>query len=173
MPQTGCFSTSAFSGFGLDFAASWASNLEPSWLQIRRAACSARRVKSYRIFSFGNPGRTYLGEGPVSPQAGPNLSMLGPCWRFFRSWARLGRIFRVLLRVLAFLIAFLAFWNALGTILEPPGLHFHGSWDLQDHIFLGFFAGFACLRKCAKTSQKLCPPPRQREFHDFSTRTQT
>ena len=69
--------------------------------------------------------------------------MLGPCWHFFRSWARLGRIFRVLLRVLAFLVAFLAFWSALGTILEPPGLHFHGSWDLHTYIFLGFFAGLA------------------------------
>ena len=33
MSQTCCFSTSIFSGFGLDFGASWASNLEPSWLQ--------------------------------------------------------------------------------------------------------------------------------------------
>ena len=31
MPKTCCFSTSIFSGFGLDFGASWASNLEPSW----------------------------------------------------------------------------------------------------------------------------------------------
>ena len=97
--------------------------------------------------------------------------MLGPCWRFFRSWARLGRIFRVLLRLLALLVAFLAFWNALGTILEPPGLHFHGSWDLHAHIFLSFFAGCACLRTCVKTSQKLYPPPRQREVNDFRTCT--
>ena len=32
MPKTCCFLTSFFSGFGLDFGASWASNLEPSWL---------------------------------------------------------------------------------------------------------------------------------------------
>ena len=69
--------------------------------------------------------------------------MLGLCWHFFRSWARLGRIFRVLLRALALLVVFFAFWSALGTILEPPGLHFHGSWDLHTHIFLGFFAGLA------------------------------
>ena len=31
MLKTCCFSTSIFSGFGLDFGASWASNLEPSW----------------------------------------------------------------------------------------------------------------------------------------------
>ena len=31
MPKTYCFSASIFSGFGLDFGGSWASNLEPSW----------------------------------------------------------------------------------------------------------------------------------------------
>ena len=32
MPKTCCFSTSIFSGFGLNFGGSWASKLEPSWL---------------------------------------------------------------------------------------------------------------------------------------------
>ena len=32
MSKTCCFLTSIFSGFGLDFGGSWASNLEPSWL---------------------------------------------------------------------------------------------------------------------------------------------
>ena len=32
MPKTCCFSTSIFSGFGLDFGGSWASKLDPSWL---------------------------------------------------------------------------------------------------------------------------------------------
>ena len=31
MPKTCCFLTSIFWGSGLDFGASWASNLEPSW----------------------------------------------------------------------------------------------------------------------------------------------
>ena len=33
MLKTCCFSTSIFSGFSLDFGASWASKMEPSWLQ--------------------------------------------------------------------------------------------------------------------------------------------
>ena len=33
MSKTGCFSTSIFSRLGLNFGASWASNLEPSWPQ--------------------------------------------------------------------------------------------------------------------------------------------
>ena len=33
MPKTCCFLTSIFSRLGLDFGASWASNMEPSWLQ--------------------------------------------------------------------------------------------------------------------------------------------
>ena len=32
IPKTFCFSTSIFSGFGLDFGGSWASKMEPSWL---------------------------------------------------------------------------------------------------------------------------------------------
>ena len=34
MPKTCCFLISVFWGFGLDLKASWASNLEPSWLKI-------------------------------------------------------------------------------------------------------------------------------------------
>ena len=34
MPKTCCFLTSIFSGFGLDLEASWASKMEPSWLQM-------------------------------------------------------------------------------------------------------------------------------------------
>ena len=90
--------------------------------------------------------------------------MLALCWYILR-------IFRVLLRVLALLVAYFAFWNALGTILEPSGLHFHGTWDLHAHIFVGFCSGCACLRTCVKTSQKLYPPPRQREVNDFRTCT--
>ena len=32
--KTTCFSTSIFSGFGLDFGGSWASKMEPSWLLL-------------------------------------------------------------------------------------------------------------------------------------------
>ena len=42
MPKTCCFSTPIFSGFGLDFGASWTSNLEPSWLKIAK--------NHYRVF---------------------------------------------------------------------------------------------------------------------------
>ena len=33
MSNIDCFSTSIFSGFGLDFGAPWASKMEPSWLK--------------------------------------------------------------------------------------------------------------------------------------------
>ena len=36
MLKTCCFLTSFFSGFGLDFGASWASKLEPSWQKIAK-----------------------------------------------------------------------------------------------------------------------------------------
>ena len=40
MPKTMLFSTSIFSGFGLDFGGSWASNLEPSPPRcLQRQAC--------------------------------------------------------------------------------------------------------------------------------------
>ena len=90
----------------------------------------------------------------------------------FRSWALLGRILRLLLRLLLRLAGFCASWSAPGSILEGPGLDFRGFWELQDHFFRSSFAGFACLRKCIKTSQKLYSPPRQREFNDFNTCTQ-
>ncbi len=36
MSKTCCFLTSIFQGSGLDLGASWASNLEPSWLKIEK-----------------------------------------------------------------------------------------------------------------------------------------
>ena len=141
-------------------------------LQVRRAACSARRVKAHCMdLCLEPPCMELLGGAPESQDPPktevqtPHVGvMLALCWYILR-------IFRVLLRVLALLVAYFAFWNALGTILEPSGLHFHGTWDLHAHIFVGFCSGCACLRTCVKTSQKLYPPPRQREVNDFRTCT--
>ena len=58
-------------------------------------------------------------------------AMLAPCWHFLRSWALLGRILRLMLRLLLLLAGFCASWNAPGSILEgfgwvlePPGACF-------------------------------------------------
>ena len=64
--------------------------------------------------------------------------MLGPCWHIFRSWVRLERFFRVLLRLSCLLVVFFAFWRAPGSILEASGSFRRGFWSLRALIFRGF-----------------------------------
>ena len=47
--------------------------------------------------------------------------MLAPCWHFLRSWALLGRILRLMLRLLSLLAGFGASWGAPGSNLEGFG----------------------------------------------------
>ena len=73
MPKTCCFLTSIFSGFGLDFGGSWASNLEPSWLL--------------------RPGKT-LEQAPLDPlklNIFEKLPLGGLRARFWRRWTRFCR----------------------------------------------------------------------------------
>ena len=79
------------------------------------------------------------------PEAGPNLFLLGPCWHFFRSWARLKRIFRVLLRLLALSDVFFAFLNAPTTIFKRSGLDFRG-FGASKTMFFSCFCVLARLR---------------------------
>ena len=127
MPKTCCFSTSIFSGFGLDFGGSWAS-------KIRRAACSARRVKSYSIFAFGNPVGYALGAGPKLKTWRPKLTMLRPCWHSFRSWAHFFRSWLVLKRFLHIFGSCWSFFSGLGSLRPRFWVVWARFWMLQNHI---------------------------------------
>ena len=65
--------------------------------------------------------------------------MLGPCWHFFRSWARLWRIFRVLLRLLALPAVFFAVFERSNSDFEALWARFSRFWSLQNHVFPRFF----------------------------------
>ena len=56
--KTCCFLTSFFSGFGLDFGGSWASNLEPSWLLKPQNFSSAAHfyLLKLKVFKKWRPG---------------------------------------------------------------------------------------------------------------------
>ena len=86
-------------------------------LQVRRAACSARRVKPHCIFSFENPAWKGFRGGQSAPKSESRLphvgTMLGPCWlifrswaSFFRSWTPLARLVRVFSSCSTFFLAF-------------------------------------------------------------------
>ena len=72
-------------------------------------------------------------------------AMLALCWLTFRSWARLGRFFRVWLSSVAACGSFGASWRAPGSIFEGPGA-LHGGFAA--HMAL-FFEVFCCMRACA------------------------
>ena len=85
------FSTSIF--WGLFWPRFWSL----FGLQVRRAACSAWRVKPYRIFLHAlTYCISFLSGGPQLPSRGQNLRMLGPCWPIFCSWTPLFRSWQLL-----------------------------------------------------------------------------
>ena len=78
MPKTCCFSTSFFSGFGLDFDGSWASKLEPSWLKIaiffmgkpplndvKLSVFKKQRLGGLRARFWRPPASIWEGPGPI------------------------------------------------------------------------------------------------------------
>ena len=68
----------------------------PRWSQVRRAACSARRVRSHGIFSFGNPAWKGFSGGPGVPRPSQTQGRPRPCWAHVGTFFALGRIFFVL-----------------------------------------------------------------------------
>ena len=122
----------------------------PRWNQVRRAACSARRVKPYCIFAFGKPVRKYLEVGGESPNARPKSRPVGNMLAHF---SLLGAFFRVLGVACAFLGDFLLVlaifwvsWNAPGSILENFEEVWGTFWKLRASFFdafLYFCAWFA------------------------------
>ena len=87
-------------------------------------------LDQYALITALNTCFNYLRGGPAISPTLSSLVLWGLIWLVFRSWALLGCILRVLLRLLSLLLVFFGFWSALGSILEPPGLNFHGFWDL-------------------------------------------
>ena len=113
-------------------------------LQVRRAARSARRVKSHCIICL--PEHTAfpsLGEAPESQDPAKTQGRSRPCWGHVGTFFALGRLLFALGRFLytfwrfwpivdvffGFLVALDSILQALGQVLEPSNLHFS--------IFLG------------------------------------
>ena len=94
MPKTGCFSTSIFSGFGLDFEGSRASKMLPSWPKMR-PAIGGRPLGSQLVMTGG------FGEGlgRVWGGLGEGLGMFWGrfCEGFGKIWGGLGSVWQGLL----------------------------------------------------------------------------
>ena len=138
----------------------------PNLPKIRRAACSARRVKDHCIFSFGNPVRRCLGEGPGAPQAGQNFLMLGPCWHFFHSWAPFFRSWLVLERFLHFFGSCWSFFSSFGSPRPRFWVVRARFQSLQNHIWRCFLA---LARACRRNAHHATKPQFLRCFIDFGT----
>ena len=124
-PKNVLFFNIDFSGFGLDFGASWAS-------KIRRAACSARRVRPYSMdMCLEPPCMEILGGGKTFQILGQTW----PCWGYVGTFFALGRFFFALGR----------FWNASWTFLAHLGrfFRFFGRSGLH---FAGSRAGFGAFK---------------------------
>ena len=72
-------------------------------------------------------------------------AMLALCWLTFRSWARLGRFFRVFVAFCCRLAAFGASWRAPGSIFEGLGA-LQGGFAAYMALF---FEVLCCMRACA------------------------
>ena len=100
--------------------------------QVRRAACSARRVKSYSMdMCLEPPCMEILGEARRFQIRGPPGLMLAPCWHYvgisgaFFACVRFLHAFWPILDVFfGFLVALDSILQALGQVLEPSNLYF-------------------------------------------------
>ena len=113
----------------------------PTPPKIRRAACSARRVKPYCIF-FCIKVLHALGEARRKFNRVQTWAMLGLCWHYVGSFFALGRALDafsasccVLLPPLA---GFDAFWGTPGSILAGSGTLRGGFWRSKGPIFRSF-----------------------------------
>ena len=95
--------------FNIDFFTSWPRFGSLLGFQVRRAACSAWRVRAYCIFAFGNPVRKCLGGGRVSDR--------GQTWA---CWGQLG----TMLAHFSLLSASWAYFSRLAAFVAPFGRFF-------------------------------------------------
>ena len=92
--------------------------------QIRRAACSARRVKSHSMdMCLEPPCMEILGEGKRDQNQGPNPAKSALCWLFLA----LGRLFFALGHFLCTFWALLAHLGRFFRFFGRSGLDFAGS----------------------------------------------
>ena len=93
-------------------------------LQVRRAACSARRVKPYCILAFGNTAFSdLLGEAKGSK----NGAQTWASWVHVGTFFALGRLFFALGWFLNVFCTFLAHVGRFFRALGRPGLDFGSS----------------------------------------------
>ena len=115
---------------------------------IRRTARRCPGVSDQCVgYTTGNTCRIYLREGPPGPkdQRSQSRSKVSfPCWAYvggiFRSWALLGRLLRLQLRLLSLLVRFCASWGAPGSISGGFGASRAWFWRSKTNIFRSFFA---------------------------------
>ena len=136
MPKMCCFSTSIFSGFGLDLGRSWASKsaallaapgvLKPTAFMLALTDC----------FSF-------LRGGQSGPNSRVNLAVVSTSWLIFHYWP----VFDLPWVCLS---AFWSFFSRLGT-LQPrfwsPSWPYVGTYFALGGIF-GHGAGIAAKKTC-------------------------
>ena len=80
MPKIDCFSASIFGRFGLDFGASWASNLDPSWPLEPEKNYHARPISSKLKFKISS---IKFWRAPGSIFEAPGLDFGGSGDEFF------------------------------------------------------------------------------------------
>ena len=84
MPKTCCFLTSFFSGFGLDFGASWASKMEPSWPFLLPATKGAGSKEPSQVRCLSKMASW---SAPGSILKAPGLDFEGSGVNFFEIFA--------------------------------------------------------------------------------------
>ena len=125
--------------------------------QIRRAACSARRVKPHCIFAFQTYCFYFLRGEENHQKSRSKLAMLGPCWHYVGSLFALGRTLAAFFATCCVLLPLLA---AFGASRHAPGSIFEGFGALQGEFcsllrcFLNFYAGCAlALSQCSECNK--------------------
>ena len=103
----------------------------PTWSQVRRAACSARRVKSHCFYACINILLFLTRGGPNPPKSNSNppksessRRMLGPCWPYVGTFFALERLFFALGWFLSASCTFLAHVGRFFRALGRSGLDF-------------------------------------------------
>ena len=120
--------------FNFDFLGFWPRFGSLLGLQVRRAACSARRVRPYCIFAFQTYCICLLRGGQELPNSRPNGVMSALCWHMFRSWAPFFRSWLDLERFLHFSGSCWSFFSGFGSLRTRFWMVASRFWNLQNHI---------------------------------------
>ena len=107
-------------------------------LQVRRAACSARRVRAHSMDAFGNSCLETLRGGQRLQKWSSNLRMLGPCWHYVGSWAPFFRSWPLLERFLDFFGSCWSFFSGFWSLWTRFFVVWGRFWSFQNYIFRCF-----------------------------------